>query len=656
MLGEHPDVRQAAVEAVAGAGGKRLVAFLAPDVGPGRRRAARVHEGPADQRHAADARGAPARADVQPGVRQARPADAARARRAGPGRAGATRRRSSPARRSSRRWPGCGSGCSARPRRAGRTSSPAAATRSPRCGWSPGCGPSSAGRSSSTDLFAAPTVAGARRAARGRRAAARQGADHRQPADAGPAAAPALVHRPARARRRAVQRRAGQPAARRSSTCPRCGPRCARCPTGTTCCAGGSGRPRACPYAECAPPADVPLDGRRPVRDRGPGGRAAPAARGGRPARVRPGHRPGLAGDAVPAGARRARAGDHRAPRGVRRLVAGGAVRRPRRGLRAGPRRRPPALAPLAASYADYAVWRAERDQRGGAADLAWWTEHLAGAPTVVDLPRDRPRPAVATYAGAEASVPLPSDVDTAVRDAGRRARHDAGRRAARRVRRAAGAAHRRDRPRARRDRRRPRARRVRRRGRVLRRHRAGAAAHRRGGLRRHGAGGCRGAARRHRAPGRAAGADRRRARRRPRHRPARRWCRCCSTSSTSPSRACALPGPGHRADRRCPSPARRSTSPSTSPSGTAPFAFDTVYNPDLFDAERGSSALLTDLAELVGALAADAGRRRPRVVAPHLPPAGRAGGGRRRDDRRRAGDAGVPPGRAVTRSPRPSG
>lgn len=76
-----------------------------------------------------------------------------------------------------------------------------------------------------------------------------------------------------------------------------------------------------------------------------------------------------------------------------------------------------PKLPPLGATYADYAVWRDRRDRASGAADLAWWTGHLAGAPTVLDLPRDRPRPAVATYSGAEATVPLPSDVDTAVRD-----------------------------------------------------------------------------------------------------------------------------------------------------------------------------------------------------------------------------------------------
>ncbi|MGB3442382.1 MAG: amino acid adenylation domain-containing protein [Actinophytocola sp.] len=75
-----------------------------------------------------------------------------------------------------------------------------------------------------------------------------------------------------------------------------------------------------------------------------------------------------------------------------------------------------PKLPPLGATYADYAVWRDRRDRASGTADLAWWTEHLAGAPTVLDLPRDRPRPSVQTYSGAEASVPLSSEVDTATR------------------------------------------------------------------------------------------------------------------------------------------------------------------------------------------------------------------------------------------------
>ncbi|MET7806954.1 amino acid adenylation domain-containing protein [Micromonospora chersina] len=77
----------------------------------------------------------------------------------------------------------------------------------------------------------------------------------------------------------------------------------------------------------------------------------------------------------------------------------------------------PPARPALAAGYADYAVWRAERDRRRGADDLAWWTDHLAGAPTVLDLPRDRPRPAVQTYAGVEAAVRLTEAADRAVRE-----------------------------------------------------------------------------------------------------------------------------------------------------------------------------------------------------------------------------------------------
>jgi hypothetical protein len=75
-----------------------------------------------------------------------------------------------------------------------------------------------------------------------------------------------------------------------------------------------------------------------------------------------------------------------------------------------------PTLPPLAVSYADYAVWRAERDRRRGPTDVAWWTTHLRDAPTLLELPRDRPRPAVQTYAGAEAAVTLSAEADRAVR------------------------------------------------------------------------------------------------------------------------------------------------------------------------------------------------------------------------------------------------
>ncbi|HVH12317.1 MAG TPA: condensation domain-containing protein, partial [Longimicrobium sp.] len=69
-------------------------------------------------------------------------------------------------------------------------------------------------------------------------------------------------------------------------------------------------------------------------------------------------------------------------------------------------------LAPLPIQYADYAVWQREQ-LRGEVLDreLAWWRERLAGAPALLELPTDRPRPAVQTYRGASESVALPDEV-----------------------------------------------------------------------------------------------------------------------------------------------------------------------------------------------------------------------------------------------------
>ncbi|MEH0934717.1 amino acid adenylation domain-containing protein, partial [Micromonospora psammae] len=75
------------------------------------------------------------------------------------------------------------------------------------------------------------------------------------------------------------------------------------------------------------------------------------------------------------------------------------------------------ALGPLPATYADYAVWRAARDRLHGPDDLAWWTTHLAGAPTVLELPADRARPAAQTYRGEFAGAPFPPRLDARVRE-----------------------------------------------------------------------------------------------------------------------------------------------------------------------------------------------------------------------------------------------
>lgn len=77
---------------------------------------------------------------------------------------------------------------------------------------------------------------------------------------------------------------------------------------------------------------------------------------------------------------------------------------------------------PPAIGYADYVAWWADRDRRQSGGDLAWWVDHLSGAPTVLDLPRDRPRPAEQTYrAGELVTGALDEAADAAVRALGRR-------------------------------------------------------------------------------------------------------------------------------------------------------------------------------------------------------------------------------------------
>ena len=56
-------------------------------------------------------------------------------------------------------------------------------------------------------------------------------------------------------------------------------------------------------------------------------------------------------------------------------------------------------LPPLPVQFGDYAAW--QRRQPVDPADLAWWHERLAGAPTTLELPADHPRPARAGASGA---------------------------------------------------------------------------------------------------------------------------------------------------------------------------------------------------------------------------------------------------------------
>ncbi|MBV9786945.1 MAG: amino acid adenylation domain-containing protein, partial [Chloroflexi bacterium] len=68
-----------------------------------------------------------------------------------------------------------------------------------------------------------------------------------------------------------------------------------------------------------------------------------------------------------------------------------------------------PVLPDLPIQYVDFAVW--QREWLSGAvldAQLAYWQQQLAGAPTVLDLPIDRPRPAVQSFHGTTLPFRLP--------------------------------------------------------------------------------------------------------------------------------------------------------------------------------------------------------------------------------------------------------
>jgi amino acid adenylation domain-containing protein len=71
-----------------------------------------------------------------------------------------------------------------------------------------------------------------------------------------------------------------------------------------------------------------------------------------------------------------------------------------------------PNLPDLPMQYADYAQWQREWLQGETLqAQLAYWREHLAGAPAVLELPTDRPRPVVQSFKGASQAVSLPASL-----------------------------------------------------------------------------------------------------------------------------------------------------------------------------------------------------------------------------------------------------
>ncbi len=79
-------------------------------------------------------------------------------------------------------------------------------------------------------------------------------------------------------------------------------------------------------------------------------------------------------------------------------------------------------LPPLPIQYADVAAWqRAWLTGERLAEQLAYWRARLANAPVVLDLPTDRPRPPVQTFAGASHTRALPRPLYNSLLDLGKR-------------------------------------------------------------------------------------------------------------------------------------------------------------------------------------------------------------------------------------------
>ncbi len=73
--------------------------------------------------------------------------------------------------------------------------------------------------------------------------------------------------------------------------------------------------------------------------------------------------------------------------------------------------------------YADFAAW--QRERLSGEAleqELGFWREKLRGAPALLDLPTDRPRPAVQTHRAGVHTLAIPPEAAEALREAARRA------------------------------------------------------------------------------------------------------------------------------------------------------------------------------------------------------------------------------------------
>ncbi|MEP7242923.1 MAG: amino acid adenylation domain-containing protein [Gammaproteobacteria bacterium] len=75
-----------------------------------------------------------------------------------------------------------------------------------------------------------------------------------------------------------------------------------------------------------------------------------------------------------------------------------------------------------ALQYADYAIWQRQSLQGEPLREqMQYWSERLHGAPPQLQLPTDRPRPAVESFKGAELKFELPATLVEALKNLGRR-------------------------------------------------------------------------------------------------------------------------------------------------------------------------------------------------------------------------------------------
>src|SRR5262249_55699696 len=81
-----------------------------------------------------------------------------------------------------------------------------------------------------------------------------------------------------------------------------------------------------------------------------------------------------------------------------------------------------PVLPELPIQYADYAEWQRQRMQGEELEEqLSYWRKQLAGAPAMLELPTDYPRPASRSYEGGRLHFTLSRELTAGLKELSRR-------------------------------------------------------------------------------------------------------------------------------------------------------------------------------------------------------------------------------------------